>query len=283
MPIDQEKLFGAPPRSWDASWTANDVILYHLGIGAGDPPTDPGELAYTYERHLKVLPSFGVVPAFMAIPDFVSTPGLDVNFAMLLHGEQETVVHGPIPAAATATSTLRPVAVYDKGKGALLVNEVVTEVDGQPIFTNLMSAFIRGEGGFGGDSGPPNPVTIPGREPDVVVDSRTLPQQALLYRLNGDGNPLHADPEFAAFGGFDRPILHGLCTYGVVCKAAVDAALDGDVAQVGGYRARFTGVVFPGETVQTRVWRGDGELLIEATVPDRDAKVLSNGRITLAG
>ena len=280
MPIDTDKLF-AYEKSWDASWTAQDVVLYHLGVGAGDPPTDPGELAYTYEPKLKVLPSFGVVPAFLPIPEFVQIPGLDVNFAMLLHGEQETAVHGPVPTEATATSTIRPVALYDKGKGALLVNEVVTSVDGQPVFTNQMSAFIRGEGGFGGDSGPANPVVIPDREPDLVVASRTLPQQALLYRLNGDANPLHADPDFAKLGGFDRPILHGLCTYGVVCKAAVDAALDGDVTRVTGYRARFTGVVYPGETIATRIWREDGELLLEATVPDRDATVLSNGQLTL--
>jgi len=284
MPIDPSKALGHEFPVAPGSYSQDDVILYHLGIGAGagETATQADELEYTYEKNLKVLPSFGVVPVFGAMGGVMSVPGLEFNPVMLLHGEQAIEIHRPLPPAAELESQPRIAGVYDKGKAALVVIEVATkEKGGEPLFTNRFSLFLRGEGGFGGESGPAAGNAAPEREPDFVVETPTLKQQALLYRLSGDKNPLHADPEFAKMGGFDTPILHGLCSFGIVCKAAVDAALGGDVAKVAGYEARFRGVFFPGETMVTSVWKEDGKLLIASKSKERDAPVLANAAITL--
>ncbi|HEX9681645.1 MAG TPA: MaoC/PaaZ C-terminal domain-containing protein [Acidimicrobiales bacterium] len=283
MPIDPAKALGADLGATPAEWVEDDVILYHLGLGAGNPPTDPNELGYTYEGNLKVLPSFGVIPVFGALGSVASIPGLEFNPAMLMHGEQDLVVHRPLPTAAKVSTSGRVAGVYDKGKAALVIIETDTADDrGEPLFTNRFSLFIRGEGGFGGDAGPKAGNEPPDREPDIRIESPTLPQQALIYRLSGDKNPLHADPGFSALGGFDRPILHGLCTYGVVCKAVVDTVLGGDVTRVARYQVRFAGVVFPGETIVTSVWRdGDDRLVVAASTKERQAAAISNAAIEL--
>lgn len=280
MPIDVEKVVGAELPEANSSWDADDVILYHLGLGAGVPQTDQNELAYTYEKDLKVLPSFAVIPAFGAMVGFGAVEGMDINYAMLLHGEQEVEIHKPIPTAAEAQTSARIADVFDKGKGALVVTEATTSLDGEPLFTNRFKAFIRGEGGFGGEGGPPPGNAAPEREPDAVVESATMPQQALLYRLSGDKNPLHADPEFSKLGGFDTPILHGLCSFGIVCKAVVDELLGGDVTKVSGYSARFAGVVFPGDTIVTKMWHEDGKILVAAENKERETPVITNAAIT---
>ena len=184
---------------------------------------------------------------------------------------------------ADVVSEGRVAGLYDKGTAALIVLEVETreKSTGDKLFTNQFSVFARGEGGFGGDSGPKAGNQPPERKPDVVTESRTLPQQALIYRLSGDKNPLHADPEFAKMGGFDTPILHGLCSYGMVCKAAVDELLDGAVEKVAGYAARFAGVVLPGETIITSMWKEADKILISAKTKERDTPVISNCAITL--
>ena len=165
----------------------------------------------------------------------------------MLHGEQKIEIHRPIPTAAQTETQSRIKAIYDKGKAALIVIETETsEKGGAPLFTNTTAIFARGEGGFGGDPGPKPGNDAPERAPDLVVESPTAPQQALLYRLNGDKNPLHIDPEFAKMGGFDMPILHGLCSYGVVCKAVVDHALDGDVDRVAALRGALRRCGLPG-------------------------------------
>jgi len=283
MPIDVDKVVGAQLPGGVAEWDEDKVILYHLGVGAGVPPTDPGELQYTYESSpLKVLPSFGVIPVFSSLGGLIGLEGLSFNPMMLLHGEQDLVLHKPLPARAKVENTGRVAAVYDKGKGALLVIESETKDEtGEPLCTNRFSAFIRGEGGFGGEPGPQPGNKPPGREPDVVAESPTLPQQALLYRLSGDKNPLHVDPNMAALGGFDRPILHGLCSFGIVCKAAVDNALDGDVTKVGRYQARFSGVVFPGETIVTSMWREGEQVTLSAATKERGSPVITNAAITI--
>lgn len=283
MPIDVERVRGAQLPEVAGGWSADDVILYHLGVGAGVPPTDPGELAYAYEGSLKVLPTWGVIPVMPAIGSLLELPGMDVRLTSLLHGEQELEVHGEIPVAAEVVTSGRVVDVFDKGKAALLVFETVTRAadDGRPLFTNRFSAFFRGEGGFGGESGPPVGNAAPERAPDAVVRRRTLPQQALLYRLSGDKNPLHADPEFARLGGFEQPILHGLCSYGIVCKAAVDELLGGAVERVAGYSARFAGVVLPGETIVVELWQEQDRILVRASTRERATPVITNAAIAL--
>jgi len=281
MPINPAAVGAAIPGG-TFSWDRDRIILYHLGVGAGVPQTDPNELTYTYEKNLKVLPSWGVIPAFGSMGNLGAIPGMQFNPALLLHGEQDLEVHKAIPVAATVTTSGKIAGIYDKGKAALVVLEMVTKDDGgAPLFTNRFSLFIRGEGGWGGDSGPRPAHERPERAPDVVVESKTLPQQAQLYRLSGDKNPLHIDPDFSKMGGFDVPILHGLCSYGIVCKAVVDHALGGDTAKVARYQARFAGVVFPGETIVTSMWKDGNTILIDAKTKERATPVISNAAITV--
>ena len=283
MPIDPSKALGYEFPASGTSWTQDDVILYHLGVGAGVPATDAAELQYTYEKNLKVLPSFGVVPVFGSLGGLAGIPGLEFNFAMLLHGEQDIEIHRPLPVAAKISSKGKVAGLYDKGKAALAILEVATsEQGGGPLFTNRFSLFLRGEGGFGGESGPKAGNLTPEREPDHVVESPTLPQQALLYRLCGDKNPLHADPEFAKMGGFDTPSLHGLCSFGMVCKAVVDAALEGDTSKVTRYQARFAGVMFPGETIVSSLWKEGDKILVSAKTKERGTPVITNSAVTIS-
>ena len=264
MPIDPSVAVGAELPEIKFSWTHSDVLLYHLALGAT-------ELRYVYEQGLRVLPTFGVVaPRFHeTAPPVVSFPGIDIDLARVLHGTQEITVHAPIPADGEAVLRSRIADVWDKGKAAVILQEsTAVTPDGTALYTTRSSIFALGEGGFGGDRGPSGRVEVPDRAPDAVIETPTLPQQAYLYRLCGDRNPLHADPEFARMAGFDQPILHGLCTYGVVCKAVIDALLDGP-EQVSSFGAKFAGVVFPGESLTTRVWRDGARLVLTTSAADR--------------
>lgn len=283
MPIDIESALGASLPSTSYSWEDKDVILYNLAVGAGDPPTDPQELRYAYEADLVAIPTYGTIPPFGMLMSMAGVEGVDINLGQILHGEQELIVHQPIPTSGRVEQSGAITAIHDKGKGALVVVEVVSvlEKTGEELFTNRASIYVRGEGGFGGDPGPSSTANPPGRDPDHVVESKTLPQQALLYRMaSGDVNPLHVDPGFAGFAGFERPILHGLCTYGIVAKAAVDEAMGGEPQRLWSYRARFSGHVFPGETLVTRIWEEDDSLVLEARTKERDTKALSSAVIT---
>ena len=281
MPIDRDKALSAELPGGEGSYKKDDVILYHLGVGAGVPATDPGELEYTYEKNLKVLPSFPTVVRAGGGGLF-NLPGLEFNPALLLHGEQDVELHQPLPTEAKIKSGTRIADIFDKGKAALLILEVTARDESDaPLYTSRMSLFLRGEGGFGGPSGPKAGNKPPDRAPDGVVETATLPQQALLYRLNGDKNPLHADPEFAKMGGFDKPIIHGLCSYGIACKAVVDGVLDGDVTKVARYQARFAGVAFPGETYLTSYWKEGDKVLLEVKSKERDAAIITNAAVTL--
>jgi acyl dehydratase len=276
MPIDPAVAIGAELPGRDLSWTTTDVLLYHLALGAR-----ADEMSYVYERDLRVLPTFAVVASTLrdTEPPALDMPGVDVSLANVLHGREELVIHQPLPVAGDAKSRSRIADVYDKGSAAIVVLEI-----GTPYYTIRRSVFVRGEGGFGGDRGPKTTVAVPERAPDAEVLCHTWPEQPMLYRLLGDRNPLHADPDFAALAGFPSPILHGLCTYGMVCKAVVDAMLDGDPSAVTGYSARFAGVVFPGETLRVRIWRADGGFAVTATVVDRDdAPALSDALVTVRG
>jgi acyl dehydratase len=283
VPIDPDRAIGAALGERTFSWNASDVLLYHLALGAGADPVDPRELRYAYEADLQVLPTFGVVAPTLrdTEPPRVEMPGIEIDLASVLHGSQEISLHGPLPTAGEAVARGRIVDVQDKGSAAVIVQETAVEdTSGRPLWTTQSSIFVRGEGGFGGHRGTTERVPPPDRAPDAELLTPTLPQQALWYRLCGDRNPLHADPAFAAGAGFDRPILHGLCTYGMVCKAVVDGLLDGDAARVDRFSARFAGVVFPGETLRTQVWSVDERLVLATSVVERDAPVLADAVCT---
>ncbi|WP_415950650.1 MaoC/PaaZ C-terminal domain-containing protein [Streptomyces sp. KLOTTS4A1] len=279
MPIDAAKAVSAEPRSTDLTWDHKDIQLYHLGLGAGIPATDPDELRYTLESKLQVLPSFATVAGGgMAAAGGLSAPGIEVDLAAVLHGGQTVTLHRPIPVRGKAVQTSTIPAVYDKGKAAVIVmRSDVADEDG-PLWTCDTQIFVRGEGGFGGERGPSNRLELPDRAPDRTVERPIREDQALLYRLSGDWNPLHADPEFAKLAGFDKPILHGLCSYGMTLKAVVDSLLDGDVTRVRSYTTRFAGIVFPGETLRIRIWRlADDKAQVSVTAAERDdAPVLAD-------
>ena len=280
MPIDLDKALGAELEPIEFSWTSSDIQLYHLGLGAGADPMDERELRYLVDDTPQVLPTFGNVAAsfHMTEPPKVQFPGIDIELSKVLHASEAVSAPGPIPTSGTAKSVQRFTEIWDKGKAAVIVSETtVTDESGKVLWTTKRSIFARGEGGFGGERGPATSNELPDRAPDVEIALPTLPQQALLYRLCGDRNPLHSDPAFAKAAGFDRPILHGLCTYGIGCKAIVDNLLDGDVSQVASYGARFAGVVIPGETLQANIWKEDGKFIGVLTAPSRDNAVVLSG------
>ncbi|MGW7399027.1 MaoC/PaaZ C-terminal domain-containing protein [Streptomyces cyaneofuscatus] len=279
MPIDAPAALAADPRRAEIAWNHKDVQLYHLGLGAGIPATYPDELRYTLESRLQVLPSFATVAgAGTAAFGGMGAPGIDVDLAAVLHGGQTVRVHRPIPVTGRAEQTSKVAAVYDKGKAAVIVLRTEASDEDGPLWTNDAQIFVRGEGGYGGERGPSDRLTPPDRDPDRTVERPIREDQALLYRLSGDWNPLHADPAFAKLAGFDRPILHGLCTYGMTLKAVTDTLLDGDVSRITAYRTRFAGVVFPGETLRIRMWAaGDGRVQVTVSAAERDdAPVLAD-------
>ncbi|MGV9696829.1 MaoC/PaaZ C-terminal domain-containing protein [Streptomyces sp. NPDC003470] len=280
MPIDAARALAAAPRVREIAWDHKDVLLYHLGIGAGVPATDPRELRYTLESRLRALPSFATVAGGgpPGVIGTLSVPGVDVDLARVLHGGQGLEIHRPVPARGRARATSRVVAVHDKGTAAVLVLRTDAADAAGPLWTDEAEVFVRGEGGWSGERGTSGrPAPPPAGEPDLVVERPVREDQALLYRLSGDWNPLHADPAFAARAGFGRPVLHGLCTYGSTLKTVVDTLLDGDVTRVRAYRTRFAGVVYPGETLRVRMWRGDGVVRVAVGAVERDdAAVLAD-------
>ena len=253
------------------AWTSTDTILYALGVGAG--AEDPlGELAFTTENSQgvaqQVLPTFAVLAA-QARGAQRRRYG-DFDPAKLVHAEQGFELHQPLPPAAEVTVTSTVTGMYDKGKGALVTSRsVAVDADGAPLVTASASVFIVGEGGFGGDRGPGDGWTRPDRPPDHEVTYRTRPDQALLYRLSGDRNPLHSDPAFARRGGFDRPILHGLCTYGFTGRALLHTLCGSDPARFRSMYGRFSRPVRPGQSLVVAVWLdGAGRALFQTTTED---------------
>lgn len=258
-------------------YSEKDVILYALGVGCGCE-----DLRFLYENDLKVLPTFAVVPAFPAL--FSIGAAVDVSPMMILHGEQRIEICAPIPTSARLTTTPVITGIYDKVKGALVIIETETvDANGQLLFKNVFGAFARGAGGFGGERGPSTSRhAAPDRKPDRLTEMKTQPEQALLYRLSGDRNPLHADPAFAKMGGFDTPILHGLCTFGYVGRAILAEFCENDPARFKDFEARFVGVVYPGETIVTEMWREDGRVLVRARTKERGQLVIHNAAATVA-
>jgi len=243
-------------------YNAQTIELYHLGIGITD-------LEYVYEKNFKVMPAFAVVPAFGILVESIRVAG--VNPMMIVHGEQRIeIARQPIPWAGKTVTTGKIADIYDKGKGALLIIEADTvDEKGDLLFRNIYSLFARGEGGFGGNRGPGPKNPAPERGPDHVVEYETWPYQNLIYRLSGDLNPLHADPEFAKMAGYDRPILHGLCTFGFVCRAVIQACCENDPARLKDYEARFSGEVYPGDRIVTEIWReSENRVVLRAKTGD---------------
>jgi acyl dehydratase len=238
-----------------------------------------------YEDELRVLPTMAVV---LGYPGFwLKEPDTGVDWRKVLHGEQGLILHQPLPAQASVIGRTRVTEIVDKGpgKGAMLYSErdVIEKASGAVLCTLTSCSVLRGEGGFGGPSGPvPTPHAVPERAPDVALDLPTLPQAALIYRLSGDYNPLHADPKVAAAAGFPRPILHGLCTFGVAGRALLRACCGNDQTKLKSIDVRFTAPVFPGETIRTEIWLEPGAASFRARVVERDAIVLNNGRVVLA-
>lgn len=271
---------GKPGRPFEYTYDWKDCALYALSVGA----RVPDELDFVYEqRGPRVLPTFGVLPAFPPLLDALARARADLS--RVLHGEQRVTLHRPIPPRGTLTTTATITGIYDKGKAGLIVMAFRTvDADGTHLFDNEASIFVRGAGGFGGERGPAARQADPpaGRAPDLEVTEPTTPEQAALYRLNGDLNPLHIAPEVARAVGFDRPILHGLCTYGLAGRALLQRACGGDPARFRSLAARFAGVVFPGDVLTTRGWRTEpGTYIIQVTKADGTA-VLTNAVAEIA-
>jgi acyl dehydratase len=259
-----------------------ETMLYALSIGMGRDPLDMRELPFVYEgAGLRAVPTMAMVLASTGI---IRKTGVD--FTKILHAEQRLTLHRPVPVAGELLASSRVAAAYDKGtdKGAVLLLETAARsaVDGAPLFTSTMTIMARGDGGFGGPQGPtPEPHQLPTRPPDHTDVFETRPEAALLYRLNGDRNPLHADPDVAARVGFKRPILHGLATYGIACRAVLRTVCDDEPDQMHSFDARFSAPVYPGDEIATDIWNDGGVISFRCRVPARDAVVLNNGRCIL--
>lgn len=280
MTIEYEKLLNYPIPEIRQTIRWQDTALYNFSIGLGQDPMDQKQLDFVYEARLKAMPSMAVV---LGYPGFwLRNPDTGVDWTQVLHGEQSVILHKPLPAEGEIIGRSRISSIVDRGagKGALLYNErvVLDARTGEKLATLEGTTFARGDGGFGGPSGPvKKPHPEPERAPDVTVDLPTRPEQAIVYRLNGDHNPLHIDPEVAAKAGFKQPILHGLCTFGVVCHALMKALCDYDPARFGRMDLRFSSPVYPGETIRTEIWHEEGGAAFRARVVERDKVVVSNG------
>ncbi|MFQ5421201.1 MAG: MaoC/PaaZ C-terminal domain-containing protein [Anaerolineae bacterium] len=285
--VDPDKALGHEFTPKTVAYDEKDLCLYALGIGAGRDPLDTDDLKFVYELNragFHALPTYAVTFPFAVMWQISDTPGLKFNPMLLLHGEQYLELKKPLPTKATLTHSARISQIYDKGSGALVLVDIHSrDENGEEIAYNQASIFLRGIGGFGGERGPSSRINLPPeRPPDVIHEEQIRPDQALLYRLAGnDPNPLHADPQFAAMGGFDRPILHGLCTLGFVTRAVLKHCAGNDPARFHSLKTRFTGHVFPGETLVTEMWQtSDTEVIVQSKVKERDVVVLSNTAVT---
>jgi acyl dehydratase len=284
MALDYDKLMRWPVPEIRQNLTARDTILYALGVGLGADPLDEKQLRFVYEERLLALPTMAVV---LGYPGFwMKDPGVNVDWKKILHGEQGLEIKKPLPTQGTIVGKSRITGIVDKGKdkGALVYSDrdIVLEETGEVLATLTSTSFLRGDGGNGG--GDPRwsmqveePHALPTRAPDAICDLKTLPQAALIYRLSGDYNPLHADPAVAKAGGFPAPILHGLCSFGVAGHAVLKTMCDYDPARLKSFKLRFSSPVYPGETIRTEMWKDGNIVSFRARVLERDVVVLNNG------
>jgi acyl dehydratase len=284
MPFDPQKILNWQFPEVEHTYSERDTMLYALGLGCGSDPTEAGDLKYVYERGLVALPTMAVVLAYPG--NWLESKESTADYSKVLHGEQYLTIHRPIPAAGSVVGRVRVKDLLDKGRdqGAVLYVErqILNKADGEPIATMTSAAMLRGDGGFGGKPSPqPPPHALPDHPPGLSLDLKVAPNAALIYRLSGDRNPLHADPAAAAKGGFKMPILHGLCTYGIAGRAIIKSCCGDDPSRLKGLQVRFSSPVFPGETIRTEMWPEDSRVSFRACVVERDVIVLNNGLATL--
>jgi acyl dehydratase len=285
MTIDYDRLLNWDIPEVRQRYTRRDVMFYALGVGLGCDPIDENQLRFVYEKELVTLPTY---PLVLGFPGFwLKDPETGVDSLRLVHGEQGIVIHRPLPVEGEVIGKTRVTDIIDKGlnKGALLYSErrLTDASTGELLATMMNTTFCRGDGGFGGPSGPVKPVAqLPERSPDMSIDLPTLAQAALIYRLNADDNPLHAEPAVARAAGFERPILHGLCTMGGAGHALL-RALGYDASAFTSISVRFSAPVYPGETLTTDIWQDGEELFFRTRVAERDVVVLNNGHAVLRG
>ena len=282
MALDPQALLQRRFAPVEHRFTARDTMLYALGVGLGADPLDRGQLRYVVEDGLAALPTLANVLAYPGFWARESDTGID--WRRLLHAEQAIALHAPLPVEGLVVGRNRVSGLWDKGQARGTLMQQVRELedaDGRPLATVTQLTLLRGDGGRGsaGEGAPPAPHSLPERSADAVCDLPTLPQAALIYRLSGDHNPLHADPSVAAAAGFPRPILHGMCTMGVAAHAVLRSVLDYDAARVAAMRVRFTAAVFPGDTLRTELWIDGDVVSLRTTALERAVVVLDKGRV----
>ena len=284
MAIDYDKLMAWKFDDVEQTYSARDTMLYALGIGYGADPMDEGQLQYVYEKDLKVAPTMAVVMGYPGM--WMRDPETGIDWVRLGHGEQGVTLHAPIPAEGTVIGRTRVTDIVDKGEGKAAIiyteREVTDKASGSVLATLWQSTFCRADGGFGGSpESPRKPAPLPESDPELTDTIPTLPQAALIYRLSGDYNPLHAEPGIAKAAGFDQPILHGLATFGVAGHSLLRTCCDYDPSRLKSIQVRFSSPVYPGETISTDVWRDGNVISFRSCAIERDVVVLNNGRAEL--
>ena len=277
MPINYDEIMSMTSENVEISYSDKDSILYSLGVGLGNDPMNMAELKYVYENSQVALPS-------MATNFQYHSPLLlkaNINFILVVHGEQKLSFSNPLPVSGDFISNAKVIGCYDKGAGKGAIIDVETTIklkkDNTEICKLISTTFARGDGGFGGPESPKSEIFKPEGDPDFVHEIKTKPDQALIFRLSGDYNPLHSDPNFAKTAGFEKPILHGMCTYGIACRSVVESVCEGDAKRLKKFDCRFSSPVYPGETIVTEMWKNGSKVYYQSKVKERDKIVIKNG------
>ena len=277
MTINYDEIMNLTSENVEISYSDKDSILYSLGIGLGNDPMNLNELKYVYENSQSVLPSMATNFQYHS-PLLLKT---NINFIMVVHGEQRLSITNALPVSGDFIANAKVIGCYDKGPARGAIIEVETTVknkkNNEEICKLVSTTFARGDGGFGGPDSPKKEIFIPDGEPDYVSEISTKPDQALIFRLSGDYNPLHSDPNFAKAAGFEKPILHGMCTYGIACRSLVNEICENDASKLKRFDCRFSSPVYPGETIITEMWKKDKMIYFNSKVKERDKLVLKNG------